>query len=303
MPDNNGTGLRMNKPPVRAAGAVVWRLSSDGELEIVLVHRPKYDDWSLPKGKLDSGEHVLAAARREVEEETALDIALGRPLPTQHYLVDQRPKEVRYWAASVLLPSDFTPTAEIDQLRWSPAGDGRQLLTHLRDADVVDAFLARPIRTVPLLLLRHGAASSRTDWEGDDIDRPLSDKGAAQADALVDLLAAYDVQRVLSSDTRRCVDTVLPYASGRHITIETEPLLSEKGYVTNLAAARQRIAALIGSTRATVLSSHRPVLPELVTHLCGRSGIPAPAAGLEAGAFWVLHLAEGRIVDVEQHSP
>ncbi|MGC9543711.1 NUDIX hydrolase [Streptomyces sp. UG1] len=127
---------------VHAAGCVLWRRSPvDGELEICLIHRPKYDDWSHPKGKLKHGEEPLACALREVAEETGHRAEPGAELPTLRYLANDRPKEVRYWAAEAG-PGVFVPNSEVDRLLWlSPAG-ARSRLTQPRDRSLVDALLA-----------------------------------------------------------------------------------------------------------------------------------------------------------------
>ncbi|HEU0041375.1 MAG TPA: NUDIX hydrolase, partial [Jiangellaceae bacterium] len=187
--------------PVLAAGAVVWRESARGGLEICLVHRPRYDDWSLPKGKLDPGEHVLAAAVREVAEETGHHVALGRPLPAQRYEADGRPKIVRYWAARADDgAASRSPDAEVDDVVFLPIGAATKRLTHPRDADVVGAFASRPVRTTSLLVLRHSKAVPRKSWSGSDSSRPLSPTGHEHANSLAAPLAALGTQRVLSSD-------------------------------------------------------------------------------------------------------
>ncbi|MER7757827.1 NUDIX hydrolase [Kitasatospora sp. NPDC097643] len=121
-----------------------------GRPRIAVIHRPKYDDWSLPKGKLDPGEGMAAAAVREVREETGFSCLLGPELPSQHYLVQGRPKEVRYWAA-VPAGGAFRPNREVDRLEWLPAGKARARLTHGRDRLLVDALLAilgvRPVHS------------------------------------------------------------------------------------------------------------------------------------------------------------
>lgn len=141
---------------ILAAGAVLWlpgRPKKSGRLgrpRIALIHRPKYDDWSMPKGKLDPGEGMAEAAVREVREETGFGCVLGPELPAQHYPVQGRPKEVRYWAA-VPTTGAFRPNREVDRLEWLPAGKARVRLTHDRDRLLVDALLeilgAKPVRT------------------------------------------------------------------------------------------------------------------------------------------------------------
>ncbi|MFI6039822.1 NUDIX hydrolase [Streptomyces sp. NPDC051315] len=130
--------------PVQAAGCVLWRRSpADGELEICLVHRPKYDDWSHPKGKLKRGEDPLAGAVREVAEETGYTPLPGAVLPTVRYCAQGRPKEVRYWAAEAV-SGDFTPNDEVDRVLWLPPRAARERLTQPRDRSLVDALLHTP---------------------------------------------------------------------------------------------------------------------------------------------------------------
>jgi 8-oxo-(d)GTP phosphatase len=291
--------------PVRAAGGVLWRVTPAAGLEIALIHRPKYDDWSLPKGKLARGEHVLTAAVREVEEETGVPVRLGRPLPSQHYLVDGRPKEVQYWAAHPRQNSHppFSPTDEVDEFVWLPVGEAQRQLSRARDSDILASFTAAPISTTPLLLLRHAAAVNRSDWAGADPVRPLSDAGAEDALALTHLLSAFGVERLISSNTLRCTDTVQPYAEQEGLPLEEEMLFSEDGYKQHRDESLARAPQLLTIDRPTVVCSHRPVLPDVMVRLCRRSGVQPPAHGLHPGAFWVLHLADGRVVAVEEHQP
>ncbi len=154
-------------PTIVAAGAVVWRPqpSQDGTIEICLVHRPRYDDWSLPKGKRNRGEHLLTCAVREVEEETGQRVVLGRPLPTQHYEANGRPKRVHYWAARAQNTAPaWEETAEVDEVEFLPAAEAIRRLTHPRDADLVVALARGPIRTTPLVVLRHTSAVARSSW-------------------------------------------------------------------------------------------------------------------------------------------
>ncbi|MGH8827996.1 MAG: NUDIX hydrolase [Jiangellaceae bacterium] len=285
--------------PVLAAGAVVWRESARGGLEICLVHRPRYDDWSLPKGKLDAGEHVLAAAVREVAEETGHHVALGRPLPAQRYEAEGRPKIVRYWAARADDgAASRSPDAEVDDVVFLPVAAATQRLTHPRDADVVGAFVSGPAHTTPLLVLRHSKAVARKSWPGTDFSRPLSASGHEHANRLAAQLAALGTQRVVTSDAVRCVDTVRPFAASHRVTIEMEPLLSEEGF----AAARPRdvarvIDSLIGGGPAAVCS-HRPVLPTLIGATGAEPGKPLPPGG-----FVVIHHHGRHVVDTERHDP
>lgn len=126
---------------VRAGGGVVWRQGDKG-VEVLLVHRPKYDDWTFPKGKLDPGETMEQGALREVEEETGLRCRLGELLGLTRYRDNRgRAKEVGYWAMTVR-DGRFRPNAEVDEVRWVRPKVAAELLSYRRDAAVLDAFLA-----------------------------------------------------------------------------------------------------------------------------------------------------------------
>jgi 8-oxo-dGTP pyrophosphatase MutT (NUDIX family) len=127
---------------IEAGGGVVWRRSAKGTLKVLLVHRPRYDDWSLPKGKLEPGETSEAAALREVEEETGLRCRTGAELPATRYTDRKgRPKRVRYWTMEVV-DGAFAPNDEVDEVRWVPAEEAAHHLSYGHDAAVVLAARA-----------------------------------------------------------------------------------------------------------------------------------------------------------------
>lgn len=304
-------------PVIRAAGAVLWRRgeTADGAeaapLEFALVHRPARQDWSLPKGKLEAGEHAVSAAVREVEEETGYAVALGRPLTTLRYLVEGQRKQVRYWSAQVARetaqPVRSADPAEIDDVSWLPYEEARARMTYPHDARLLREVAKAPLDTVPLVLLRHGKAVKRAAWDGTvDHARPLEGRGIGQARRLVPMLAAFGVNRLISSDATRCRDTVLPFARARSLEVEDEPLLSEEGHTSSRGHTRRLARALMGDPAALLICSHRPVLPDLLTEtLAGWQGAaPRP---LGPGAFLVLHrdLSGHRphVVAVERHRP
>jgi len=304
---------------VPAAGALPWRRRR-GRLQVAVVHRPRYDDWSWPKGKLDGGEEWPVAAVREVFEETGLHVRLGRPLPTSAYPVPEvsrtadtsepsdrsepadqsgtadtsepANKVVRYWAAEVS-GGDGRLVNEIDQVAWLDVGDAAQRLSHERDRDqlafLVEADRTGTLTTWPLVIVRHAHAMSRSSWGKSDPLRPLDDRGRHRAQALVPILAAYGVTRVVTSPSARCLDTVRPYAVAAGLTIRLKPGLSEEGFAKHPDHAPRHLTRLLARGTATVLSGHGPVLPMLLNTLAGIVDPGVSGASLTAGAS---HIAD-----------
>src|SRR6478752_1362658 len=191
---------------VRAAGAVVLRKG-----RVLLVHRPAYDDWSFPKGKLDRGETTVAAAIREVEEETGLRVRLGVPLSRQSYPTAARTKVVDYWVGRVVGDHDvsrYEVNHEIDEVAWVKEEKAAGLLTYKRDRRTLAEALHTGKATRALVVLRHGQARARKSWRRDDRLRPLMVAGKTQARRVVPLLEAFAVSRIVSSSSTRCVMTV-----------------------------------------------------------------------------------------------
>ncbi len=288
-----------------AAGAAIWRLPADPaeDPEVLLVHRPEYDDWSLPKGKSEPDEHILLTAVREVQEETCVRPVLGPRLPTVEYISWGRPKRVSYWAAFGDAV-EAAPGSEIDAVSWLPLGQAREQLADTHDDPVISAF--RPLETVPLILVRHASAGRKADWPGDDTARPLDERGAADAQTLARLMACFaPVARVISSPALRCTDTVRPYAAGFGGTVETEACLAPYGRSddfssrTDLAdALRRLLSGLLADRRPAVLCLHRENLPDVLAEACSALGVPAAAPAdpsLPQGGFWVAHTAAGGI--------
>ncbi|MFJ2028774.1 NUDIX domain-containing protein [Streptosporangium sp. NPDC087985] len=279
---------------IRAAGAVVWR-GPESAPEVALIHRPKYDDWTFPKGKLKSGEHVIAGALREVVEETGITALLGRSLPPIHYLKGGRLKRVDYWAAQAISDDLHTAVDEVDEVVWLPLDEARRRLTYEWDAGLLRALTAVPLRTTPLILVRHGVAGSRQEWKGDDDERPLDENGAIQAEVLADVLSGYHPTELLSSPSRRCVQTLEPYAGRAGLEIRRDRLLSETDYDSR--ASLRLVSEAMASEQPLVLCSHGKVLPELIPALVDRPG----DTHLRKGAFMVLHRADGKVVSVDRY--
>jgi len=295
----------MTEATTLAAGAAIWRPPADPaeDAEVLLVHRPTYDDWSLPKGKSDAGEHILLTAVREVWEETCVRPVLGPRLPTVEYISWGRPKQVSYWS-SFSDGRQAAPGNEIDAVSWLPLGQAREQLAGTHDDPVISAL--RPLETVPLILVRHASAGRKADWSGDDCLRPLDAAGVAAARVLASLMACFaPAARVISSPALRCTDTVRPYAAGFSGTVETESCLAPYGRSpdfssrTGLAdSLRRLLSRLLTERRPAVLCLHRENLPEVLAEACSVLGAPAavPAdPSLPKGGFWVAHASVGGI--------
>jgi 8-oxo-(d)GTP phosphatase len=290
---------------IRAAGAVLWRPGLAGP-EVALVHRPKYGDWSLPKGKTEPGEHVLLTAVRELAEETGVRVILGRRLPSTHYIVRGRPKVVEYWAAKAAdgPQPGFTPNAEVDQLEWLDVPAARQRLSYPHDAAVVDEFAAGPPDTVPLIVVRHAAAASKAEWRAaghtDDLARPLDEAGHEQAALLARLLRCYGQARVFSSAAERCVATVRPYAAEAAMSVQ-----ADAGFTVGMGSAseaRRRTDDILAGALPAVICAHRENLPLLLEEACAVLGAKPPdGRPLPPGGFWVLHIGWNTLAGAERH--
>jgi 8-oxo-(d)GTP phosphatase len=297
---------------IQAAGAVVWRGGAEG-IETALVHRPRYGDWSLPKGKAMPGEHVLLTAVREVAEETGVRVTLGRRLATTQYPTSQGLKRVDYWAGRPVSPGTFIPGDEVDALSWLPLAAAADRLSYPHDVAVLDGFAAGPADTSPVILVRHADAVGRNAWRRaghtEDLARPLSIKGEVDAQALGQILSCYAPGRVISSGTQRCQATVAPYAVLTGATVETEPVLTVGGAAEPAGAdweptgaARQWIAGIVTAARPVVICAHRQNLSWLLAEACAVLGAPVPSGPpLRKGAFWVLQVSSGRLASAEHH--
>lgn len=308
-----------------AAGALVWRVK-DGELQVLAVHRPRYNDWSWPKGKLSKGETLPQCAIREVAEETGKQIVLGQPLPTLRYPIGAgRQKVVRYWAAQVASsdsravkarpPVKSAPKHEVDRVRWLTVKQAREVITFSDDlrplAVLEEAFREERLDTRAFVLVRHARAKRRKAWSGDDEDRPITRNGLRRARQLVPLIAAFGVKHIGSSPAERCVATVRPYAEASGIEIKTYPALTEPGHASKPLATASVMLNLLGKQVSRVVCVHRPTLPTIVemvraaTRPYTRGALPRKNPYLPAGGVLVAHIVDTesgpRAVAVETH--
>lgn len=285
------------KVRIRAAGAVVLRETPSG-YEMLAIHRPRYDDWSLPKGKGKVDELSPHTAIREVLEETGCRVRLGLRLPSVTYQVSKGPKKVHYWRAEVTEEHPLEPNHEVDKVRWMPIDKAMRRLTYADERRVLSAALLKP-PTLPLVLVRHGKAMLRKDWSGADQDRRLTARGRHQAIVLSQLLSAYGIEQLVSSPSTRCVQTLTPYSKLSGIPIETESVLTEEEGTLRPSEVRRFTSDLLQSiTVPTAICGHRPVLPSMF------EGLELPPRPMVVGEAIVVHRdAKGRQVAVEVHKP
>jgi 8-oxo-dGTP diphosphatase len=283
-----------SKPAVvRAAGGVVER---DGL--IALVHRPRYDDWSLPKGKLDDGESPAVGARREITEETGARTVLTQYLTRVTYPVDAATKIVDYWQMRHL-GGDFEPSDEVDAVEWLPYDDARSRLTYEHDRKVIDASLRLPAIESVLVLVRHARAGSRSQWDGPDELRPLEESGLIQSIALAPFLGAFGADRIVSADRTRCVQTVEPLSAFVGRPIERDGRLGDEGYKKDPKRALEVVYGLLADAPSVVLSSQGDAIPAMLHDL--RCVPRARPAKTRKGGVWVIGFAGRRAVAAEYY--
>jgi 8-oxo-dGTP pyrophosphatase MutT (NUDIX family) len=281
---------------VPAAGAVLWRSDGDSAApEVAVIHRPRYDDWSLPKGKVEPGETEPVTAVREVHEETGYDAHLGRRLAAVSYPVEQGIKKVRYWAARSV-DGEFTPNAEVDDLIWLPVGDAMTRLGYAHDRKVLRRFTKQPVDTQTVLIVRHGTAGSKSRYKGDDRLRPLDKRGRAQAESLVGQLLAFGADKLYAADRVRCHQTLEPLAEELGVSIHDEPLLTEEGYTDDRKAARRRLLEIASEGGTPVICTQGKVIPDLITWWSDRDGVRPDKSRNRKGSTWVMSLSDGHLV-------
>ena len=310
----------MSDSAIYAAGAVVWR-RIEGKLHVLLIHRTKYRDVTLPKGKVDPGEMLAQTAVREVEEETGIRVHLGVPVGvSRYYLRTKRQKIVHYWAAEAteeaIRASTFVPNGEIAALEWVSLKRAQAQLSYPIDVEILDAFLALvdqgALDTLPLVVLRHARALPRSEWEGPDAARPLTDRGRAQAKTIVGALTAFGVRKIVTSDAVRCASTVKPLAKALGVKASKTPLISQDAWDAGTADVRRVVGKRVRLRTPAVICSHRPLLQELMSEIALATGTIqgsylTDAADLAPAAFSVAHLSATHpgsgIIAIETHEP
>lgn len=289
---------------IRAAGVLLWQRDSQQQLSVALVHRPRYQDWSLPKGKAIAGEALIAAAARELTEETGYIAALGRALTTVSYAVGSRPKTVQYYSGR-LLSGSFAPNKETDKLVWLPLPAAKKKMTYEFDQAVLAAFAAHRAELATAVLVRHARAGSRDAFSGPDTRRPLDTKGDKQAAALVAPLLAVAPQAIYAAPLRRCVDTVVPVAGAAGLSIHLQDALAEEVYRDHPSAPRKRLVELVGAADpargAIIACSQGGVIPGVVKALAARGQARIGKASTPKASFWVLSFDGDQLVQADPH--
>ena len=297
---------------IRAAGVVLLRRSRRG-IEVCILHRPRHNDWSLPKGKVEGSESLSETAHRETVEETGSEVALGPPLPGQRYRVEGRLKTVSYWLGQARPGGPgFKSNREVDRIEWVTPARAKSRLSYARDRELVVLAAALP-ETSPLIVLRHAEAVKRTDFNGkDDTKRPLNARGRTQAKKLVDKLLAFGITEVRSSDSVRCLETVAPLAKSLGAKVIEEPLMSEEAFGARPKSSVRQMLRLARDSSPMVVCSHRPLLPEVLAELGDHFDVKGSPAALKKpmapGCYVVFHReltprgrVTGRVLGIERY--
>ena len=307
-------------PSVFAAGAVVWRVV-EGRIRVLIIHRTRRRDTSLPKGKVDPGETLPQTAVREVHEETGLRVALGVPLGAIEYGISGgRRKSVSYWAAeatdAMVEAGRFEPDDEVESVEWVSIPNARKRLDYPGEVQILDLFAGLvetgSHRSFALIALRHGHAVQPYEWDGADASRPLSARGQDEARSIVPTLLAFGPRVVTSSTAERCLQTVAPLAEALGRRVKEDAGISQDAYETDGGSVRATVAKRVRKARSAVLCSHSPVLPEILHEIALATETPRasrmPRAGMLSPAeFSVVHLSasdpEAGILAVETYGP
>lgn len=320
--DTTGLTVIADRPDraVYAAGGLVWRIVED-KVRVLLIHRTKYRDVTLPKGKVDPGEMLAETAVREIFEETGIRVTLGAPVGVSRYtMANRKQKIVHYWAAEAtdeaVRASAFVPNREIAAIEWVSLKKARSRLSYPVDVEILEAFAKLvddgALRTFPLIVLRHAKAVKRNIWLGSDESRPLSPRGHAQAEAIIKPLRAFGVQKIVSSPARRCVETVAPLAAAADLVPTYTPRLSQDAWEAGLSDPRNVVGKRVRRGVPAVICSHGPVLPDILREIALATGTMhgsylGSASALEVGAFSVVHLSATNpgsgIISIETHLP
>lgn len=285
---------------VKAAGGLVFKETAKGKLRVLLVHRPRYDDWGLPKGKADKGETPEETAIREVLEETGHHCRIVAPLGTSRYRIDGGVKEV-YWYAMRPLPDSpgFKKNKEVDEIRWLSRKKARELSDYENDrALIAESGLKKLAGTGTLYLLRHAAAGDRSKWEGVDAVRPLTKKGRRQSKSIAEYLGGAGIERIYTSPYTRCAQTVEPLAEAIGAKVREHDALAEG---PDIDAAYELCDDLAGYN--AVLCTHGDVIPAVMNRMMWAGLTLESRFYCSKGSIWEVDLEGGRFTNARYVPP
>jgi broad specificity phosphatase PhoE/predicted NUDIX family NTP pyrophosphohydrolase len=266
---------------------VVWREEA-GQLRIAAVHRARYDDWSLPKGKLEAGELVLSGAIREVGEEIGAMVSVSRRLGQVRYQVNGSDKSVRFWAMRYL-GGEFEPNDEVDKVEWLTVDEARQQLSYVGEQMMVGALTAVAVPTSVVIVVRHAKAGKRSEWKGSDRQRPLEGRGRTQARALADQLSSFGPTRIVSAEPLRCIQTVEPLARRLELEIEVDPAFSDRTSEIDQQRSRDALSELVRTDTPTVVCSQGDTINAVLGQVAAK------------GSAWVLGCRSGEVVSSDYY--
>lgn len=307
---------------ILAAGTIPWRIKS-GQLQVLLIHRPAFDDWSWPKGRLGKQETLPETAWRETKEEVGLRLSLGIPLGVIRYKSAgaKNRKEVWYWAARVTDQKPVCDGKEVDLTRWATIDEARELLTKAVDQEPLDvlyrAYQARQLATSPFIVLRQAKPVPAESWTQDEVDRPLADSGYTQAKAVARLLRAWRPTRIITSKYTRSLETIAPYAKKYGGTLRTKKWLNIKTATAYPRFLARRLGQEFKRHEPILICSQPAVTKRILRDIKGRvrqsDTLISPKqvatkkkANLSPGSIMVVHRAkhlQGRIVSIERYDP
>jgi 8-oxo-(d)GTP phosphatase len=278
-----------------AAGGVVWR-RCNGAPEVLAIHRPRYDDWTLPKGKLLPRESELVAAVREVGEEVGAVVAVQQRVSTVRYNVGDARKKVTFWSMRYR-SGEFQPNDEVDAAEWLSLDRANERMSYDLDRSVLRDFAGSPVADSVVLLVRHAKAGKRSEWRGDDRLRPLDATGERQAAMLATSLSLFAPTTICSADLTRCTQTVEPLARALDLMVHIEPAFGDELYEPGPGGTATRLLALAKPGKVTVICSQGDAIPALVDQL----GPGIRSSETRKGAWWVLTMVDGDVVAADHY--
>lgn len=291
------------KKTTLAAGAVLWRGDLDDldSIEVACIHRPRYDDWSLAKGKVDPGESLVVTAIREIKEETGYDIRLGKLIGKTVYPIKGSTKVVYYWTGEVI-GGEFEPNEEVDEIRWLPINEAKEIMSYDLDRQVL-AKAEKRFRlpaTSRVLYVRHARAHDREKWSGDDNKRPLDKKGRRQSEMLVPMLAAFHPDRIYSALPDRCQQTAAPLSDELNLPVDVDVRLGDNAWLSDMVGAQKAFKEIIDQDGTSVVVGQGEVIPNMIAWLSANGRLPIDGPiNSKKGSVWVLSFNNGELTGAD----